>query len=1039
MIKKILYTLLGIGMAVAGTVYAVQTSVPTSGGSGFLLQSGSNGLYLPVSLTAGTNVTISTTTSNITISSSGSGGNSFAWPFDVVSAGKVSTTTTVYFLNGLLSTASTTINANATTTGSQYAGTLWGANLTTCNAVSGKITWANGAFGCGVDAGAGGGMTSFIAGLGLLGGTITDGQTVTAQVSTSSVPTVSSIAYWTSLGDTTNPAKLGSVATSSIASGVGITVTNGATAFVIGAQPSVACNTASATIFGCLTAAKFSQFDSATTTFTSPLTYTLGTNAVTCPTCSTFGYPFTVGTFVSTSTAIQFTSGLGSYSSTTINGLKLSDLSAGFAGIGGLGQVYSFATSTIKGSQITNDSAWISTVTADAPLSGSGTSGSHLVLSTAGTWSGNAVTASALAANGANCQSGFFPLGVDASGVSETCTSPFNFTVGTFVSTSTPIQFTAGLGSYSSTTINGLKLTDLSAGFVGVGGLGQVYSFATSTIKTSQLTNDAGFITVAGSAGYDFPNVQTNYNATSTTLGFLNGFFSTASSTVSGNFYLPALTQGYAFVGSAGKVSTISSSTLASDLTANCVTITGSASLCDGNDATGGAGGSSQWATTTLDLFGIIPAGAGYVGIGTSTPHFGFTLNLASSTRPQLALEDGTNPQWTFRNAGGNLYIGTSSPTTFATSSISAFRLDPNGQPYFSFLENCSSGIKSSAGGGLSCGTSGTTAWDSIGDPSGNGSIAMAETTQTLDWDTGAVSALADDYLTLTVTDDAAADISTQRLLTLANLTGSAQTVENLFRIRNDDALAVTTGMLIDGAGAFTTAIDVTDSDIVTALSAGANDLLGTNWSIAGASGLITSPYASSTIYASFINASSTNWLGGGLSSCTGSNQLQWSVGFFSCASVTVPSSADPNPASTGVLAINTTQASTSLRYFDGTAERALFDTFDKPTIYASSTLVYDGAYGATGTTTYSDIWNPSHAATLVSIYCKTDVSGSTAWYEVGTGSATSTVQCTSTGAVNSVTTVSFTLRQNVMEAVGRQSNAPNRITVTPTFRYQSD
>lgn len=40
-----------------------------------------------------------------------------------------------------------------------------------------------------------------------------------------------------------------------------------------------------------------------------------------------------------------------------------------------------------------------------------------------GAFSGNATTATALAANGANCSAGSFPLGVDASGASETCTA----------------------------------------------------------------------------------------------------------------------------------------------------------------------------------------------------------------------------------------------------------------------------------------------------------------------------------------------------------------------------------------------------------------------------------------------------------------------------------------------------------------------------------------------------------------------------------------------------------------------------------------
>lgn len=55
-------------------------------------------------------------------------------------------------------------------------------------------------------------------------------------------------------------------------------------------------------------------------------------------------------------------------------------------------------------------------------------------------------------------------------------------------------------------------------------------------------------------------------------------------------------------------------------------------------------------------------------GIGTSTPRY--PLQIASSSQPQLALSDAslTSAIWTMRNAGGTLYIGTSSPTTLATS-----------------------------------------------------------------------------------------------------------------------------------------------------------------------------------------------------------------------------------------------------------------------------------------------------------------------------------------------------------------------------------
>jgi hypothetical protein len=69
-------------------------------------------------------------------------------------------------------------------------------------------------------------------------------------------------------------------------------------------------------------------------------------------------------------------------------------------------------------------------------------------------------------------------------------------------------------------------------------------------------------------------------------------------------------------------------------------------------------------------------------GIGTSTPRW--SLQAASSTGPQLALSDAslTSPHVTFRNASGNLYIGTSSPSTFATSTniASSLVIMANGQ-----------------------------------------------------------------------------------------------------------------------------------------------------------------------------------------------------------------------------------------------------------------------------------------------------------------------------------------------------------------------
>lgn len=67
-------------------------------------------------------------------------------------------------------------------------------------------------------------------------------------------------------------------------------------------------------------------------------------------------------------------------------------------------------------------------------------------------------------------------------------------------------------------------------------------------------------------------------------------------------------------------------------------------------------------------------------GIGTSTPHW--LLQLATSTAPQITLSDGiaADSHWSLRNAGGFFYIATSSPSTFATSTATAYTIDSNGK-----------------------------------------------------------------------------------------------------------------------------------------------------------------------------------------------------------------------------------------------------------------------------------------------------------------------------------------------------------------------
>lgn len=107
---------------------------------------------------------------------------------------------------------------------SQYASFV---NASSTNLFAGSFTIATSSAGCaafmssglltstGTACGSGGSFTSFTAGAGLLGGTITNGQSLFSQVGTSTVPTVGQLAYWTKVGGTNTPALLNSVATTS--------------------------------------------------------------------------------------------------------------------------------------------------------------------------------------------------------------------------------------------------------------------------------------------------------------------------------------------------------------------------------------------------------------------------------------------------------------------------------------------------------------------------------------------------------------------------------------------------------------------------------------------------------------------------------------------------------------------------------------------------------------------------------------------------------------------------------------------------------
>lgn len=118
------------------------------------------------------------------------------------------------------------------------------------------------------------------------------------------------------------------------------------------------------------------------------------------------------------------------------------------------------------------------------------------------------------------------------------------------------------------------------------------------------------------------------------------------------------------------------------NLTSGCFSIS-NACIGSGAGTPGGSGTEVQY-RSGASTFGAIAnstyvtqaLGNGWLGFGTSTPKW--TMTLSSSTNPQLTLTDGslTSPPFNFRDINNALYISTSSPTTFATTSSSLFMLD---------------------------------------------------------------------------------------------------------------------------------------------------------------------------------------------------------------------------------------------------------------------------------------------------------------------------------------------------------------------------
>lgn len=233
---------------------------------------------------------------------------------------------------------------------------------------------------------------------------------------------------------------------------------------------------------------------------------------------------------------------------------------------------------------IFNNKISSTSLSATSPLSYNSGTG-VFTIDTSGTWSGNAGTATALAANGANCSAGNAPLGVDASGAVESCfdvwTEAENTTAAyapqsrqlTVAGTANQITSSAGAqtlaadrtwtlslpnhvifpSSYQAAqgtttnatstnlTVRGNLIAEGLTSALTIAGTGGLFAEYTGTsCGAGQFANALsalGVATCGTPAGSDFPFTTTTFgattaNATSTLMGFTNGLYALASSTI---------------------------------------------------------------------------------------------------------------------------------------------------------------------------------------------------------------------------------------------------------------------------------------------------------------------------------------------------------------------------------------------------------------------------------------------------------------------------------------------------------------------------
>ena len=320
----------------------------------------------------------------------------------------------------------------------------------------------------------------------------------------------------------------------------------------------------------------------------------------------------------------------------------------------------------------------------------------------------------------------------------------------------------------------------------GSGSLDDAYNTSTATVivdaydlllELNDATNDYGFVVDNTTTGA----IDTAFEVATTGAG---GTFATAIDLTDGGITNAISVGANKILGTTGDIDYTNF-----DVTGSTGNITTAGDIAiNGGDIT----------TTATDLIlAVNGASTGDVHIGSAT----------SSATPDLLVLDRKTDAGNPTGQNGALFVNSSNK----------LMINENGV----WKELCN---KTDA----ACGAGSGSAWSALSAPSANLALTHGEYTTAFTWDTNATAAALDAF-TLSLTNDASTDSNAQRVAVIQNNNASGSTAtENLLVLNNADTdEAVTKALEVtSAAGGVTTALDVSDANITTAIDIGTNDIV---------------------------------------------------------------------------------------------------------------------------------------------------------------------------------------------------------------------